>query len=134
MKVLRRFYRYINPVIDPDVQHHMDRYSMRSIYYASIAVFAVETLLFLYAFLTSLGSLNRSAVVSLISVGCCVVMCFAASLLSAWSLRKKNLGRRLIEQNQLVDSLVIHTAKGPALIDLVAARIQKMSVDPEDSG
>ena len=67
---------------------------MRSIYYASIAVFVVESLLFLYAFLTNLGSLNRSVVVSLISVGCCVAMCFVASLLSAWSLRKKNLSHK----------------------------------------
>ena len=88
MKVFQRFYRYINPKIDPDVQHHMDRYSMRSIYYASIAVFVVETLLFLYALLTNLGSMNQSVISSLISVGSCVVMCFIASLLSSWSLRK----------------------------------------------
>ena len=94
MKVFRRFYRYINPVIDPEVQHHMDRYSMRSIYYASIAVFVVETLLFLYALLTNLGSMNQSVISSLISIGSCVVMCFVASLLSSWSLRKKNLSHK----------------------------------------
>ena len=94
MKVFQRFFRYINPKIDPDVQHHMDRYSMRSIYYASIAVFVVETLLFLYALLTNLGSMNQSVITSLISVGSCVVMCFVASLLSSWSLRKKNLSQR----------------------------------------
>ncbi len=94
MKVLQRFFKYINPKIDPDVQHHMDRYSMRSIYFASIAVFIVETLLFLYALLTNLGTINRSLFISLLSVGSCVVMCFVASLLSAWSLRKKNLGHK----------------------------------------
>ena len=94
MKVFQRFFRYINPKIDPDVQHHMDRYSMRSIYYASIAVFVVETLLFLYALLTNLGSMNQSVITSLISIGSCVVMCFVASLLSSWSLRKKNLSQR----------------------------------------
>ena len=67
---------------------------MRSIYYASIAVFVVETLLFLYALLTNLGSMNQSVITSLISVGSCVVMCFVASLLSSWSLRKKNLSHK----------------------------------------
>ena len=94
MKIFRRFFQYMNPKIDPEIQHHIDRYSMRSIYYASIAVFVVETLLFLYALLTSLGTLNRSVFISLISVGCCVVMCFIASVLSAWSLRKTNLSHK----------------------------------------
>ena len=71
----------------------MDRYSMRSIYYASIAVFVVETLLFLYALLTNLGSMNQSVITSLISVGGCVVMCFVASLFSAWSLPTRLLWR-----------------------------------------
>ena len=96
MKVLQRFFRYINPKIDPDVQHHMDRYSMRSIWYASVAVFVVEALLFLYALLANLGSMSRSAITSLISVGACVVMCFAVSRLSAWSLRKKDLSHRAV--------------------------------------
>ena len=94
MKVFRRFYRYINPKIDPDVQHHMDRYSMRSIYYASIAVFVVEALLFLYALLANFGAMSRSAITSLISVGTCVVMCFGTSLLSAWKIRKKDLSHK----------------------------------------
>ena len=67
---------------------------MRSIYYASIAVFVVETLLFLYALLSNLGSMNQSVITSLISIGSCVVMCFVASLLSSWSLRKKNLSHK----------------------------------------
>ncbi len=94
MEVFQKYYRYINPKIDPDVQHHMDRYSMRSIRYASIAVCAVEALLFLYVLLVNMGSINRSLITSLISIGACVVMCFAAALLSSWSLRNKNLGHK----------------------------------------
>jgi len=89
MKVFQRFCRYVNPDLDPDVQRMMDRYSMRSIRYASMAVFVVEALLFLYGLLTSLGAMNRSAITSLICVGSCVVMCFVASRLSVWLLRQK---------------------------------------------
>ena len=94
MKIFHRLYRYINPEVDPEVQRHIDRYSMRSIWYASVAVLIVEALLFLYALLSNLGSITSSVVTSLISVGTCVVMCFIAWRLSNWSLRKKGLGHK----------------------------------------
>ena len=70
---------------------------MRSIWYASVAVLIVEALLFLYALLSSLGSITSSVVVtSLISAGTCVVMCFIAWRLSNWSLRRKGLGHKAV--------------------------------------
>ena len=96
MKVFRRLYRYINPEVDPEVQRHIDRYSMRSIWYASVAVLIVEALLLLYVFLSNLGSITPSVVTSLISIGTCVVMCFIAWRLSDWSLRKKGLSHKAV--------------------------------------
>ena len=92
--MFQRFLRYMNPKVDPEVQHHMDRYSMRNIRYVSIVVTVVEALLLFYVFLANVKSMGRNEIISLVCISFCVVMCIVASKLSAWILRKKDIGHK----------------------------------------
>ena len=97
MKLIDRFARHMNPSVEPGVLKDMDRRTLRNIHIISSAVLILESALLLYiAFiiLSDLNGFNHSEIISLVSVGFCVVLCAVASSVSKRMLLKAELSHR----------------------------------------
>ena len=74
MKLFQGFCRFWNPKVDPDVLRHTDRQSMRNIYYVAVSILVIETVLLINFLISQAGHFDRNAIISLVSVGYCILM------------------------------------------------------------
>ena len=89
--LIRRFLRYLNPSVEPKILQDMDRRCLRSIRIISLIVFVLEMGTFISFLIPRIGKLDHSAVVSLVSVGYCIVFCAVAFFLASKMLRSPRL-------------------------------------------
>lgn len=90
-KLIRRFLRYMNPSVVPKVMQDMDRRCLRSIRIISMIVFVLEMGSFVSFLITHIGKIDHSAVVSLVSVGYCIVFCAVAFFFASKMLQSPRL-------------------------------------------
>ena len=91
MKLFNSFIRYMNPSIEQKVLKDMDRRSLRSIHIMSLIVLFFESALFVFFGLSRIGHFEHSDIVSMVSVGYCVIFCAGAAILSQKMLRNRDL-------------------------------------------
>ena len=91
MKIFDRFFKYMNPQVDPKVTEDMDRRSLRSIHVISWIVLFLELAAFIVFLFTRSGNYDHEAFVSMASVCFSISMCALASFLSERMLRKEHL-------------------------------------------
>ena len=91
MKTFDRFFKYMNPSVDPKVTEDMDRRSLRSIHVISWIVLFLELAAFIIFLFTRSGNYDHEAFVSMASVCFSISMCALASFLSERMLRKEQL-------------------------------------------
>ena len=94
MKQIRRFLRYMNPVIEQRVKRDIDNQSLRNIWMISLIVLVFEALTVALYLAGHIGSLNRNSLTVMVRVGYCLVLCIAAFLLSGKMIRNKDLPHR----------------------------------------
>lgn len=91
MKLFQNFCRFWNPKVDPDVLRHTDRQSMRNIFYVAISILVIEAVLLINFLISRAGHFDRNAVISLVSVGYCILMCLLLSVISKRMLKNASL-------------------------------------------
>lgn len=95
MKVFQRFSRYMNPSIEKKVVKEIDMQSLRSIRLVSLIVLLFESATLIAFIISNIRSFDRNNLISLGSVGYCIVLCATASYLSTKMLREKDLKHSL---------------------------------------
>ena len=93
MNLIRRFFEYIVPSVDPEISAEIDRRSMKNIHTISIIILAFESLSFAVFLFANAGSFGHSEVVSTVCVAYCLLMCGLAVYFSKRMLAKKDLTR-----------------------------------------
>lgn len=91
MKLIRKFIRFMNPSIDKKVQADIDRRSLNSIHVISLICLLFEVVMLIIFLSTHIGHMDHYAVISLVCVSYCIVLCGFSSFLSLRMLRKKDL-------------------------------------------
>ena len=94
MKLIRRFFQYIVPTVDPDISEEIDRMSMRNIHFISIIILAFESLSLAVFLLAKARSFGHSEIISTVSVAYCLLMCSLAVFFSKRMMEKKDLTRK----------------------------------------
>ena len=91
MKLFRKFFRFMNPAVSPDVFRDIDRRSLKSIFTISIVVLLIEMLTLLLFFFSHAGQLDRNAAISLSTVGYSIFLCAFAAMIASRLLKDNTL-------------------------------------------
>lgn len=91
MNLFRKFIRYMNPSIDAKVLQDMDRQSLRNIHIISLLVLIFETATCVPFLSAHINGFDHEAIVSMISVLYCIVLCALAAVLSLKLMQSKKL-------------------------------------------
>ena len=91
MNPLKKFIRYMNPSIAPDVQKEIDGQSLRNIRIVSFFVLLFETGALISFLARTVGHFDHNSMVSLVSVCYCLTLCAVGYFLSRKMLQVKDL-------------------------------------------
>lgn len=89
MMLFHRLIHYMKPSVEPEIARDIGRQSMRNIFYISFVVLLFELLTMILFLASNIGSIDRSAMISIVSVSYCIVLCALAAFLSSRILKKK---------------------------------------------
>lgn len=94
MELFRKFFRYMNPSVDPDTVMDMDRQSIRNIYYVSLVLLCVESVTMALYLITHVGRFMQDFWISFLSVLFCIFCCVVCRVSS-----RKMLGNKFLKHD-----------------------------------
>ena len=90
---MKRYFHYVNPDLNPDIEKEMDTASLKSIHMIALIGLIFEVLAAIVFFVSIGGKIDNNALISVVGISFSVILCIFSFYQSKFMLKKESISR-----------------------------------------